>query len=286
MNRTFYILFYTGCLCALLQSCGVAVEQYTAAVNERDSLRMLVNNLSSARNGLQADLKARQLTIDELRSDTEELREKVKNLQSQLDKAKAASSEEIKDLLAQLELTQNDLAQREKRLKDVESKLKFRDSTMNALRMKLEKALLGFRESGLAVEVKQGKVYVSLSNQLLFKSGSTSIDKRGKEALKGLAEVLNSQPDISILIEGHTDNVPIASGKFADNWDLSVLRSTEVTRFLSVDNGVDPRRIIASGRSEFFPLDPADTPDARGKNRRTEIILTPRLDELFDVLRK
>jgi chemotaxis protein MotB len=175
---------------------------------------------------------------------------------------------------------------REAKLREVELTVKQRDSAMNFLKSGLEKSLLGFKESGLEVEVKNGKVYVKMSNQLLFKSGSASIDKMGKEALKNLADVLLVQEDISVLIEGHTDNVPINSPKFTDNWDLSVLRSTEVARILTLENGIDPKRITASGRSEFIPVLEGDSPDIRAKNRRTEIILSPKLDELFSIVKQ
>ena len=156
---------------------------------------------------------------------------------------------------------------------------------MNALREKVEQSLLGFKDSGLEIEVKNGKVYVKMSNQLLFKSGSTVIDQRGRDALAQLAGVLSQQTDISVMIEGHTDNKPISNARIADNWDLSVLRSTEVARILTIENGIDPRRIITSGRGEYMPADEADTQEARAKNRRTEIILSPKLDELFNLVK-
>jgi chemotaxis protein MotB len=126
---------------------------------------------------------------------------------------------------------------------------------------------------------------VSLAEQLLFNSGSTKVDPKGVDALKKLAAVLKEQQDVNVLVEGHTDDVPIARGTVGmqDNWDLSVLRATEITRILA-NAGVDPQRVTPSGRSKFVPLDEATTKEARQKNRRTEIILTPKLDELFQIL--
>jgi chemotaxis protein MotB len=144
---------------------------------------------------------------------------------------------------------------------------------------------LGFKENDLTVHIKNGKVYVSLAEQLLFASGSTEVDPKGVNALQQLAKAIKDQHDINILIEGHTDNVPISrkSQYMQDNWDLSVMRATAITRIL-VRAGVSPRQITASGRGEYAPLAPNDTPANRQKNRRTEIIITPNLNELFKIL--
>ena len=143
---------------------------------------------------------------------------------------------------------------------------------------------MGFRDKGLTVEIKNGKVYVSLEEQLLFKSGKTDVDARGKEALLKLAEALNKEKDVNVLVEGHTDDVPMTSSTIKDNWDLSVLRATSIVKLLTVDGKVDAKRFVAAGRGEFYPIDAAKNADARRKNRRTEIILTPKLDELLQLL--
>ena len=156
---------------------------------------------------------------------------------------------------------------------------------MNALRDIVSKALYGFEGQGLTVNIKNGKVYVSLEEQLLFKSGSTEVDSRGVDALKRLARVLEQNPEINIMIEGHTDDVPIRrGGTIKDNWDLSVLRATSIVRILLDGARIDPTRLTTSGRGEYLPVDPASSPEARRKNRRTEIILSPKLDELFKIL--
>lgn len=172
---------------------------------------------------------------------------------------------------------------------EFQQKLAARDSALNALRDKVSDALLSFKESGLTVSIRDGRIYVSLSNKLLFASGSTDIDRRGKEALLKLSEVLNrqEQSDINILIEGHTDVQPIINVTVAkDNWDLSVLRSTEVVRYLTNDGKVDAKRLIASGRGEFYPVAEGRSESALARNRRTEIILTPNLEALFAIVRK
>ncbi|SMB96858.1 OmpA/MotB domain protein [Hymenobacter roseosalivarius DSM 11622] len=178
-----------------------------------------------------------------------------------------------------------DLKTREARLTELQQALAEKDKAVNDLRAKVSKALLSFNDSDLQVQLKDGKVYVSLSEQLLFKSGSTKVDPKGQDALKKLATVLQEQRDVNVVVEGHTDDVPITKGTagMQDNWDLSVLRATEIARLLTT-SGVTPERVTASGRSKYVPLDVAKTPVARQKNRRTEIILTPKLDELFQIL--
>jgi len=158
------------------------------------------------------------------------------------------------------------------------------DEINKRLNSTLRNALLGFNPDELSVEVKNGKVYVSMSDKLLFKSGSAAVEDKGKEALKLLAGVLDKNPDIDILVEGHTDNVPIKTAVYKDNWDLSVARATSIVRILTTDHKIAPTRVTASGRGEFFPKATNDTPEGRAKNRRTEIILSPKLDELLRLL--
>ncbi|NOZ46888.1 MAG: OmpA family protein [Chlorobi bacterium] len=173
-----------------------------------------------------------------------------------------------------------ELENRNKRLTELENILSSKDSAVNALKNKVSDALLGFQNKGLTVVQKNGKVYVSLEEQLLFKFGSTEIDPKGVKALKNLAKVLEQNKNINIMIEGHTDDV----GDANYNWDLSVKRATSVVKILLNNSKIDPTRLTASGRGEFMPIDPSKTDEARKKNRRTEIILTPKLDELFEIL--
>jgi chemotaxis protein MotB len=141
-----------------------------------------------------------------------------------------------------------------------------------------------YKTDELSVYIKDGNVYVSLAEKLLFKSGSDVVDPKGKEALKFLAQVLNSTKDITVMIEGHTDNVPIKTQLFKDNWDLSTARATSIVRILTKDNGFDPTRITASGRGQFFPVKSNETAEERAGNRRTEVILSPDMKELYKLL--
>jgi chemotaxis protein MotB len=178
-----------------------------------------------------------------------------------------------------------DLSVREQRVKELEKVLADKEKAVDALRAKVSGALLNFKEKDLTVNVKNGKVYVSLSEQLLFKSGSFAVDKNGIEAIKKLAQVLKESDDISVVVEGHTDDVPLNRNTvgMSDNWDLSVLRATSIIRTLTAE-GVNGVKLTAAGRGENSPLDAGRTSEARQKNRRTEIILTPKLDELFQIL--
>jgi chemotaxis protein MotB len=191
----------------------------------------------------------------------------------------------LQDTKAQNDKLSSDLKEREKRVAELEAVLKKKDAAVNDLKTKVTNALLAFNDKDLTVNVKNGKVYVSLSEQLLFKSGSTEIDKKGKDAIKKLASVLKTNDDVNVMVEGHTDDVPVNKGSaaFSDNWDLSVLRATQITRIL-IENEVNPQKVIPAGRSEFVPIAEGKTPEIRQKNRRTEIILTPKLDELFKIL--
>jgi chemotaxis protein MotB len=184
-----------------------------------------------------------------------------------------------------LDLLSAEVKKREARVNELEDILKKKDQATADLKKKLQDALFNFENKGLTITQKNGKVYVSMDESLLLASGKTDVQPKGVEALKNLAKVLEQNTDINILVEGHTDDVPMkGAGEIKDNWDLSVIRATSVTKILLQHAKIDPTRITSAGRGEFFPLDPAKTSEARKKNRRTEIILTPKLDELLKVL--
>lgn len=184
--------------------------------------------------------------------------------------------------LAQLK---TELEKREERVNELEAVLARKDSAVLALKAKVQDALLGFENNGLTIEQKNGKVYVSLDESLLFASGKYDIEKKGKEALNNLGAVLEKNADVNVLVEGHTDNVPFNStGIIKDNWDLSVKRATSVVKIILEKNNIDAQRLTAAGRADYDPISTNDTKEGRAKNRRTEIILTPKLDELFKLL--
>ena len=174
-----------------------------------------------------------------------------------------------------------ELQKREKRVNELEEIIANKDAIVKALKDKVAKALLGFKDKGLTVEQKDGKVYVSMDAKLLFASGSTSVDAGGVKALKELAKVLEDQEDLEILVEGHTDSDKMNSSSHpTDNWELSVLRATSVVKIMLKHSKMNPVNISASGRSEFIPVDTEN----KAKNRRIEVVLIPKLDELFDII--
>lgn len=212
----------------------------------------------------------------------QKLSQELEDRKRDLDK----KQQQIDDKQSQIDKLLADLKEREKKVNNLESILANKDSTMNALKNKVNDALTGFDKGDLTVHEKDGKIYVSMSDKLLFKSGSTALDPKGKEALKKVAEVLNKNSDITVNVEGHTDNVPLTgSGLMKDNWDLSVLRATSIIRILE-EYKVDPKRVIAGGRGEYYPVSDNSTSEGRSKNRRTEIILTPDLSKLYQILNK
>jgi chemotaxis protein MotB len=171
------------------------------------------------------------------------------------------------------------------RLKELEDMIAAKEAAMKKLKETLSKALNGFEGKGLTVEQKNGKVYVSMENKLLFNSGSWAVGTEGRRAVVELGKVLGDNPDLSVLIEGHTDDDPYAgSGPIANNWDLSTKRATAIVAILSENNKINKQKLTAAGRSEFSPLASNATPEGKAKNRRIEIILTPRLDEIADML--
>jgi len=220
--------------------------------------------------------------------DNASLSSKLQGTQEQLLK----KQDELNLLESKLNRQQQDLdaisAQlkiREARVNELESVLKKKDEATAVLKKKLQDALFNFENKGLTITQKNGKVYVSMDESLLFASGKTAVEPKGVEALKNVAKVLEQNPDINILVEGHTDDIPMkGNGDIKDNWDLSVMRATSVTKILLQNSSTDAKRITSAGRGEYFPIDANKTSEARKKNRRTEIILTPKLDELLKVL--
>jgi chemotaxis protein MotB len=192
--------------------------------------------------------------------------------------------ERIKEKERRLELKEKELEERERRISELERMIARQDSIAKRLNRLLREALLGFKADELSIEIKDGKVYVSMSDKLMFASGKAEVQEKGKEALEVLAKVLKKNPEFKILVEGHTDNVPISTEKYKDNWDLSVARATSMVRLLNEKHGLDAERITASGRGEYDPKATNETATGRAQNRRTEIVLSPNLDELMEYL--
>lgn len=253
-----------------------------------ETYERLLNQLAKIEQGNKDDNKKLMTELQATKEELQKREDELRRLELALNTKEANLNNANSDLAKsqkELEKSQKELEEREKRLKELEGVLSRKDSTVKALKDKITEALLGFKESGLTVELKNGKVYVSVEERLLFASGSWAVDVKGQDALKKLAKVLETQPDVNIMIEGHTDDVPYnGSGNVKDNWDLSVMRATAIVKILTANSKISPKQLTAAGRSEYLPLESEKTVDARKKNRRTEIIITPKLDELFQIL--
>ncbi len=258
---------------------------------ENSDLKKSVDSLNNAKLVLLDDVsslserkKALELEFKELsQSSNEQLNAKAQEilkLSQELDTKENALIAEK----SRLENLQNQLDERSERIQQLEELIASKEEAMQNLKNAVSNALANFEGNGLTVERKNGKVYVSMENKLLFGSGSWSVGSQGKQAVKQLAKVLKQNPDIEILIEGHTDNVPYQSnGTIQDNWDLSTKRATAIVRLLT-NNGVLAKRVTAAGRGEFFPVATNSTTQGRAKNRRIEIILAPNLDKINELL--
>lgn len=254
-----------------------------------------VKKLSQDTTDLGQDARTTAAKLDALDKEYSQLNSYYKNLLNSSGKLNRDMAQQQEQLLAiqnNLDRTRrlNDslnvsLTEREKKVKELESIMAAKDKAVNELKSSISNALLNFKENDLTVNVKNGKVYVSLAEQLLFASGSTEVDAKGVTALQQLARAIKDQKDIHIMVEGHTDNVPVSkkSTYMQDNWDLSVMRATAITKILT-KAGLAPAQVTAAGKGEFVPLAPNTTAQNKQKNRRTEIIITPNLDELFKIL--
>ena len=265
-------------IAGLKNDTSIMGKSYRTLTVQYDKVNSLNDQLQDKYNKLLAGSNVESQKLSgQLSATQEQLQRKeddLKKLSTDLDQKK-------KDLDA---LTA-ELKKREERVKELEDVLKKKDEAVNALKKKISDALMGFEGKGLTVTQKNGKVYVSMEESLLFATGKWAVEPKGVEVLKKLAKVLEANTDINVLVEGHTDDVTMKGmGDVKDNWDLSAVRATSVVKIITSNSSTDPKRLTAAGRGEYFPLDGAKTKEARSKNRRTEIILTPKLDELLKVL--
>lgn len=238
-------------------------------------------------------LMASNAQVDMLQKDSLDTQRQLKECNAQvislindkhaLENENASVLGDLKDLTAVSNLT---IAEQAERLNNVQTMLQSQKTRMDNLKTLISEALMNFEADELSVYMENGKVHVSLEEKLLFKSGSDIVDPKGKQALKSLANVLTTNKNIIVLIEGHTDNIPIKTKQFQDNWDLSTARAASIVRILTIDNLFDSKRISASGYSQYHPVQTNDTVEGRAANRRTEIILSPDLKELDQLLYK
>jgi len=269
--------------------------QLDKANSELKDLDEKLKKLQSDTTQLGENVRATSVKLADLNKEYDQLNAYYKNLlnnSGKLNRDLAQNREQLLAIQENLERTRrmndslgNSLAERERKVKELEQVLTSKDKAVQDLKNKISNALLNFKENDLTVNVKNGKVYVSLAEQLLFGSGSIEVDAKGVSALQQLAKAVKDQRDIHIMVEGHTDNVQFSKKAqyMQDNWDLSVLRATSITKILT-KAGVPPSQVTSAGRGEYTPIAPNDNAQNKQKNRRTEIIITPDLDELFKIL--
>lgn len=288
-------------------------QENLALESENNELEYALQSRTEKLDDIRDDTLAMGRELRQLRKSHEQIMYEYEMLRQQHEALKSGKTSEMKALLAELQNLKADLLEREdrlnamekdlenkekrlnqmeqailqkeKRMAEMESVLNRQDSLVTALKDKVSAALLNFEGEGLTVEQKGGKVYLSLEEKLLFSSGSWTVESRGRQAIKQMAQVLEKNPDIRIMVEGHTDNVPYnGSGQVKDNWDLSVKRATSIVRIITQSSDVDPSQLIAAGRGEYLPVASNETAKGKARNRRTEIILTPDLSELYDII--
>lgn len=275
-------------LSLLLKEKDKVIEYLIQDTTHRGTIhrRLVVNydKLSQLYNELE---RKYEKLLEQCGTESEELRMELLHKQEELNR----KEKELEDREAQLNALQErlrnleaDLQEREKRINELEKLIAEKDSLMQALLGQLREAFSGFGAGDIKVEMKGGNLYVSMSEKLLFKSGSIVVEPEGRRALAELAKVLRRYPELRIMVEGHTDNVPIHTQCMKDNWDLSVLRATSVIRILTEEHGLAPERFTAAGRGEWAPVASNDTPEGRALNRRTEIVVLPPMERIMRLL--
>jgi chemotaxis protein MotB len=262
----------------MLSSC-VSKKLFLQSQMETASLRMDSTRLSNNITSLQNNVASLENNIANLQKNIADLNKRISSLSNQNSQLGQQTTEQQN----QLTLSQQELQKQQQRLQQLQDILQQQRIQSEMLKNKMLEALKGFNSNDLSVIQKNGKVYVSLSENLLFPSGSAVVNPKGVDALSKLAAVLNLNGDVAVNIEGHTDSIPIR-GRYQDNWDLSTARADAIVRILVNTYRVDPKRVIASGHSYFDPVETNSTPEGRSRNRRTEIILSPKLDEMYKLL--
>jgi chemotaxis protein MotB len=263
MKKIVHILLFTFTIFGLLFTSCVSSKKYMES---------------------EANVSKLQLDSSSTHKQLAERNEQINSLQNEktsLQNQNASMQHDFAALNTESEMT---IADQAKRLASLQGMIQTQKDVMTKLKNSMADAMMNYKSDEMKVYIKDGNVYVSLEEKLLFKSGSDVVDPKGREALKSLARVLNSTQDIKVMIEGHTDNVPIKTKVFEDNWDLSTARATSIVRILTIDGGFDSKRITASGSSQYHPVATNDTTTGRASNRRTLVILSPDMKELYNLL--
>ncbi len=294
MKKALIIFAGVGLMTTTNTSCVVSKKKYDAETARAEKEKAEKNALAKQLSEQQDMNKKLSAANAEMKSNIAALNDRISRLKDSIATLESTAKElnnkinvlrdEKENTKRQLKSTNDQIAAQRQRLEQLQALLDQQQEAAEALRRKIAEALKGFSSSELTVKMKNGKVYISMQESLLFPSGSAVVNPKGKDALSKVAGVLNTSSDININIEGHTDSIPIHTAKFADNWELSTARATSIAHVLIDEYRVTPAKLVASGRSEYDPIAPNSTPEGRGQNRRTEIILEPRLDELMKLM--
>lgn len=274
-------------------------DNYDELTQTKNNLNNELNQLQSEYDSILANRNQIQQELEALQNSYETLDASYSALEQNSSKAIADNLQKNRELLAELEAKEQalaaensrlmkleaDMQERSQRIADLETLISNKDQAMRELKNAISSALTAFEGKGLSVEQRDGKVYVSMENKLLFKSGSWAVGVQGKQAVEQLGNVLAQNPDIAVLIEGHTDNDPFSNdGLISNNWDLSTKRATAIVDILLRNQSINPENLTAAGRSEFSPIASNENAQGKAKNRRIEVILTPKLDEISKLL--
>lgn len=294
MKKTLVAITMACYACLFMTSCIVSKKKYDAETARAEKEKAEKNALAKQLGEQQDQNKKLTATNTELKNTIASLNDRISRLKDSISNMEGTVKEltnkvnvlrdEKENTKRQLKSTNEQIAAQRQRLEQLQALLDQQQEAAEALRKKIAEALKGFNSNELTIKMKNGKVYISMQESLLFPSGSAVVNPKGKEALSKVAGVLNTSSDININIEGHTDSLPIHTVKFADNWELSTARATSIAHVLIDEYRVVPAKLVASGRSEYDPIASNSTPEGRGQNRRTEIILEPRLDELMKLM--
>ena len=256
-----------------LTSCG-SKKKIAALEAKNKEIQDLLNTATVKLNQCLTEKDAVATQLDFLKKNNSDLINTVGNITT-------LSSKGAENLEKSLE----SLKEKDLKITRLQDALTRKDSVTLALVTSIKRAV-GVNDPDIDVSVEKGVVYISIADKLLFKSGSYNVTDRAKEILGKVAKIVQDKPDFECMVEGHTDNVPIKNTVLVDNWDLSVKRATSIVRILQNDFGIDPKRLVASGRSEFIPLDSNTTPEGRARNRRTRILVLPKIDQFYDMIEK
>ena len=276
----------------LFSSCFVSKKKFDAETAQRESyearsmgLERDLNRANDTIATLRNELTDREGRITSYEQQLTSLDQEKEKLQNQLNQVVGNALSQQERMGTELRTKQNALSEKEGLITDLQTTIRQREEALREVMDKVKNAVRLYSREDLSVEMKNGKVYIALSDNLLFRSGSAKIDRKGKAAIGTLAEVLVAHPDMTIVVEGHTDNVPARGSAFEDNWDLSVLRATAVVRLLTDEYKLDPNQVTAAGKGEYAPKADNTAADGRAQNRRIEIMVEPKLDEIYQLVR-